>query len=502
MRAEALAGLTWLRPKIRNGSPRDRHISSGGRGEDLRLAGWYTEFASATRHPARLGWKSAVENHRRDGGLALPLWPLSRRRRGFILGHVFKYFVRIISCSHRVGSRLLFLSLRAKLRGIVLQQEESGGCSRIVEVPKIGIVGPGALGCALAFSASRAGWSVEFYGRNTEDLALGKLRIDLLESSLEFLKCEPSCGGSQAAEALPSTTSIAIHPVAELPERASRLDWIGICVKAHQSRALIDLLRACGRRPWLLFQNGLEGFEELRRELPESESHGALTRRGAAIVAQGPGWRQLRLGGAGPTLLAPLRGSFEETERLAGALRGLSWEVEAVADWRPALWGKLAVNAAINALTMILEVPNGQLLRNPEAMALADDAAAEAWAVARAQGIEPLGAVLEWRAVAAATAANRSSSLRDREEGRKSEVSAINGAISRLAAELGMATPVNDILSRLALALDASVAAHLSPQPAKERSPLVATGVDTAQQADNGGSMEPRARRMNGEATP
>lgn len=51
------------------------------------------------------------------------------------------------------------------------------------------------------------------------------------------------------------------------------------------------------------------------------------------------------------------------------------------------MWGKLAISAGINAVTALLDVPNGELLRRPDAQELMETAALEAAEVARAKGI-------------------------------------------------------------------------------------------------------------------
>ena len=119
------------------------------------------------------------------------------------------------------------------------------------------------------------------------------------------------------------------------------------------------------------------------------------------------------------------------------------------------LWGKLAVNCAINALTALLRVPNGELLARPDAAAVMDEAATECAAVARARGI-PLpfaDAAAQARSVAAHTASNRSSMFQDILRGAPTEIDAINGAVAQAGARLGVAVPVNTTLWRLVRAL-------------------------------------------------
>jgi 2-dehydropantoate 2-reductase len=64
---------------------------------------------------------------------------------------------------------------------------------------------------------------------------------------------------------------------------------------------------------------------------------------------------------------------------------------------------------------------------------------------------DPLTTTLE---VCRATAANISSMLQDVRAGRPTEIEAINGALIRKAAELGLATPVNTELVRQIKAIE------------------------------------------------
>ena len=64
------------------------------------------------------------------------------------------------------------------------------------------------------------------------------------------------------------------------------------------------------------------------------------------------------------------------------------FEVSIVEDVQPVVWGKLIVNAAINPLTALLRVKNGELLANPPARALMGELASETATVADALGVK------------------------------------------------------------------------------------------------------------------
>jgi 2-dehydropantoate 2-reductase len=187
----------------------------------------------------------------------------------------------------------------------------------------------------------------------------------------------------------------------------------------------------------LTLQNGLGNVEKLG---PRALL--GVTEQGATLVAPG----RVRPCGDGPTHIAG-------PESVAAVFRSAGLDARAVDPARGAslAWGKLAVNAGINALSAVLNVPNGELVARTEARTLMEQAANEVAAVARAKGIElPFAdAAAEARRVAAATAANLSSMLQDVLRGAPTEIDAINGAVVREGARLGVPTPANETLLRL-----------------------------------------------------
>lgn len=197
----------------------------------------------------------------------------------------------------------------------------------------------------------------------------------------------------------------------------------------------------------LTLQNGIGNYEALASALGADRAALGITTQGATLIAPG----RVREGGRGPIYLA----DHPRAAELIEAFRAAGFEVHTTPDVTSLAWGKLAINAAINALTAILRVPNGELLRRPEALALMDSAARETAQVAAAKGIalpfaDPAARARE---VAQATAANRSSMLQDVLRGAPTEIEAINGAVAREGARLGAPTPTNEILWRLVRAM-------------------------------------------------
>lgn len=113
-------------------------------------------------------------------------------------------------------------------------------------------------------------------------------------------------------------------------------------------------------------------------------------------------------------------------------------------DWKSMLSKKLLVNACINPLTAILRVPNGELAANPAYNRMAKAVFKEAFKVLQLQDEEA-----EWEhimQICRNTAINRSSMLKDVEEGRKTEIEGIVGYLIHHAKEEALDVPILEFL--------------------------------------------------------
>ena len=198
----------------------------------------------------------------------------------------------------------------------------------------------------------------------------------------------------------------------------------------------------------LTLQNGFGNYETLKEALGQDRVALGVTTMGARMFE--PGY--VHHTGEGKVMIGfhPKLGGLGELLNKAG------FHIEMISDPESLFWGKLVINAAINPLTALLRVPNGELLSRPAARELMLEAAGEAAMVATKQGIklpytDPADAVEE---VARNTAANNSSMLQDVLRGTPTEIDAINGAIIRAGEALGVPTPVNRMLWRLVRGLD------------------------------------------------
>jgi len=226
-----------------------------------------------------------------------------------------------------------------------------------------------------------------------------------------------------------------------------------VLVKSWQTERAAKQLADCLAEDGLALtlQNGMGNRELLERALglPFDAAQGkhrvalGVTTTGATLL--GPGLA--RAGGEGVISVEthPRLGPLET------ALRGAGFNVQVVNDADALVWGKLVINAAINPLTALLRVPNGELLHRPAAHLLMRVLAQEAAAVAKAQGIHlPFeDAVKAAEDVARKTASNHSSMFQDVRRGAPTEIDAICGAITQTGEKLGVSTPVNRVCWQL-----------------------------------------------------
>jgi 2-dehydropantoate 2-reductase len=114
------------------------------------------------------------------------------------------------------------------------------------------------------------------------------------------------------------------------------------------------------------------------------------------------------------------------------------------------LWQKLIINAGINPYTAILDCPNGEILSAPLYQSTIDELCQElSELMSAAVQIRQTPGSLRQRIeqVAQNTAGNTSSMRADVLRKRQTEIDFINGYLAKLGKELGIETPVNQMLT-------------------------------------------------------
>lgn len=326
---------------------------------------------------------------------------------------------------------------------------------------KVAIVGAGALGSLFAALLALAGrpedevWLVGGSSSQPHLEAIAKegLRLELAPNIAQPWKRPTQLGPGD-------TFLIKNLKLASRPEQVNRpVDLVIVLVKSYRTVEAAEqtsaILGSAGLA--LTLQNGLGNAEQLAAKLGEERVAQGVTSLGAILVEPG----RIRFTGLGQTALglSPVlsQAKLELLKDLGQLLVGLNLSVELSQEVAALVWAKLVVNCAINPLTALLECTNGQLLERPAALELMDAAAVETARIAQASGVTlpyPVEqAHLQARRVAELTATNISSMLTDVRRGRPTEIEAINGAVDRVATNLGLAAPVNRTLYLLIKAL-------------------------------------------------
>jgi 2-dehydropantoate 2-reductase len=169
----------------------------------------------------------------------------------------------------------------------------------------------------------------------------------------------------------------------------------------------------------------------------------------------GPG--HVRSSITGTTLIGSASAAPATSRTIADVLTHSGLRASVVYDIRPHLWGKLVANAAINAISALLDCDTGEIVKNANAAHLAESLAEEADAVAAALKIN-LPFVSPWQYVTQVIeigADSKSSMAFDLESGHPSEIDHINGAVVAFGRRSGVSTPYNDAMVRLVKAKEA-----------------------------------------------
>src|SRR5918999_413875 len=180
---------------------------------------------------------------------------------------------------------------------------------------------------------------------------------------------------------------------------------------------------------------------------------GMLARAGhdVTLIARAQHVEAVRHHGRGELVIGPSAAS----ERIAAAFAAAGVPVEISANVSGALWAKLIVNCAYNALSAITQLPYGQLVQGEGVPAVMGDVVDECLAVARAAGVEVSGDMRQAVARLAETMpAQFSSTAQDLARGKPTEIDHLNGLVVRKGAALGVATPANRLLVALVKLLE------------------------------------------------
>ena len=283
-------------------------------------------------------------------------------------------------------------------------------------------MGAGAVGCYYGAMLARAGHQVTLIGRAQHVEAVRRAGLRLQTNQFdEFIKLESSTEPNAIRGA-----GIVLFSVKSTDTEAA-----GKALAPHLGRdaAILTL------------QNGVDNAERLAatlgREVIPAVVYVAVEMAGAGHV---------RHHGRGELVVGRGKGS----EAIVAAFAGAGVKVEISDNVAGALWAKLIVNCAYNALSAITQLPYGRLVQGAGVPAVMDDVVDECLAVTRACGVQVPGDMHETvRGLAQTMPGQYSSTAQDLARQKKTEIDHLNGFVVRKGEALGVPTPVNRVLLAL-----------------------------------------------------
>jgi 2-dehydropantoate 2-reductase len=237
---------------------------------------------------------------------------------------------------------------------------------------------------------------------------------------------------------------------------ADGLDLVLITTKAYDTRQAVSAVAPQVGPHTLVasLQNGLGNAEAIAEGVGRERTLAARVMFGAQLPA--PGRVEVTVQG-GDLMLGSLWGAVppERVESLAGAFSRAGVAAEATDQIMGFLWGKLLYNCCLNPLSALLGVSYGWLGEMEATRQVISGVIAEVFAVAAAQGValfwhrpQEYEEVLLGQLIPA-TAAHYASMYTDLQQGKRTEIDALNGVVVRLGEERGIPVPDNLLLTRL-----------------------------------------------------
>lgn len=296
---------------------------------------------------------------------------------------------------------------------------------------RVAVLGAGAVGCFYGGMLARAGHEVTLIGR--------PLHVDVFRASgLHF-------------EGLKFDEHIPVKADTQ-PEAVRGAKLVLFCVKSTDTEtAAAQIAPHLDADAIVLnLQNGVDNTERIVAKVGRSVIPAVVH---VATEMAGPG--HLKHHGRGDLAIGAIDSpvppeEMKGLERVQGWFAAAGVPVTISDNILGALWGKLAVNCAYNAVSALGQAPYGKMIESVGIRELMRDATTEVLALAAALGVRMATDTLERvMGIAATMQGQRSSTAQDIARGRPTEIEHLNGYIVREAAARGIPVPVNRTLYAL-----------------------------------------------------
>ena len=281
---------------------------------------------------------------------------------------------------------------------------------------KITVIGPGAIGTLLAALLSNTNVKISLLvkPKHKELLRDGKIVLNNFKGRRIKKK---------------------IRIITEL----NNPDWIILAVKSYDIGNLIELLGNCDA-PILCCQNGIKTYLQLTEKIGKERIAYMVTGIGSSKIETG----EAEFKGSGFTFIGEASGIISpRLKNLLELIRTSGITCKVVDDVLSYVWLKTIINSSINPVAAHAKVINGDL-RRPELNKIVHKICMESTNISTKIGINlPLEPWSEIEKIIRNTAENKCSMLQDLENGRQTEIDAINGEIVRIAESNGLDASYN-----------------------------------------------------------
>ncbi|MEC1520960.1 2-dehydropantoate 2-reductase [Neobacillus niacini] len=266
---------------------------------------------------------------------------------------------------------------------------------------KLGIIGAGSIGLLVASYLSNA-FSVTLYTKTSE-------QAEIINQHGIYLQ-EGSVQRKVSVRALPISKWAGIEEITI------------IAVKQYQIHSIINQIISLKMIPQtlLFLQNGMSHLT-LLKNIPATNIFVGSVEHGASKVNT----YTVSHNGKGAINVALYKGNVDGIKEFAEVCTSIRFPMTLKDDYYTMLINKLITNAIINPLTAILQVNNGELIKNTFYFAAVKKLFLEISFILNLE--DPIKRFRDVLRICKKTGDNRSSMLKDLEAGRRTEIDAILG---------------------------------------------------------------------------
>jgi len=234
----------------------------------------------------------------------------------------------------------------------------------------------------------------------------------------------------------------------EDPAKAEPVDLVLFCVKTYNTDEAAEAIRpVVGPQTVVMpLQNGVEAAERIGKVIGLEHVVGGVTWLSSAVEAPGvikqiSQFRRIVLGELGG-------GRSERIQSIYEVLNNTGATVEISEDIQKVLWTKLVFITSVSSIGSLTRLPMGDYRSVPETRNLLASIMQEVESLARAQGVNLDGDVVQkWLEFIDDAAPHIKPSMQlDVEAGHRTELESMIGVVGRKGRELGVPTPVADFV--------------------------------------------------------